>query len=261
MKSSFAVLLSVIAVIHGAAIENVADTAISGKSAAPLSLFESAWEYQTKFASLQQDIDEKLTAIRTAVSGVLKSSSNLTLEQIESNAKQITTIAEPARNAVFDTDLSATLCVVNLRNILQDIAQFTGFGSSNCVTSYDKSLTGVLNKAYAFLQKYEGFFGDVQQVVVKAFIGKNAFLEPEAIQSKFEVEYETRVSAWNEIRPEVENFKKDLYDNVAVFNSVLGGCFHKIQIDVAPAFTVVQSQLATCNIFDNTADPFAIYRQ
>lgn len=252
MKLSCAVLLSVIAVIHGAAIENVA---------APVSLFESAWEYQTKFASLQQDINEQLTAIRTSVSGVLKSSSNITLEQIEWNAKQITAIAEPARSAVFNTDLSPTLCVVNLRSLLQGIAEFTGFGSSNCVTSYDKSLTGVLNTAYAFLQKYEGSFGDVQQVVVKAFSGRNVFLQAEDIESRFELEYDTRVSAWNAIRPEVENFVKNLYDNVAVFNSVLGGCFLKIQSDVTPAFTLVQSELVTCNIFDNTADPFAVYRQ
>lgn len=261
MKLNVIVLLSVIAVIHGAAIESDVDVPISRKVVAPDSLFKNAWKFHNLLAALQLDIDEQLTAIRTAVSTVLKSSSNRTLAQIHSNALDILALDAPTRAEVFHRDLTATLCVTGLRGLLNGITEFTGFGSSNCVTSYDKSVEGALKTAYALLQKFEGNFGDVQQTVVRAFIGKNAFLQSEEIEARFASEYEKRLAEWDLIRPDVGDFVKTLDENVSVFNTVLGSCFKKIQDIVAPQYATILSDLAVCQVFDNTADPFAIFRQ
>lgn len=254
MKSIVGVLLCVFVATHGAAIDDSPAPLII-----PSSLFENALDYQNKLTALQQDINEQLTAIRTAVSTVLKSSSSETLAQIESNANKILEQDAPARFAIFELKPSA--CVSNLRILLNGATEFTGFGSSNCVTTYDINLQGALNTAYALLQKYEGSFGDVQQIVVRSFIGLNIFTQPEEVEARFSEQYNRRLRDWNLARPEVEQFVNTLSANIAVFNSVLGGCFTTLQNSVAPVYDILQGEIETCRDFDSTPDPFAIFRQ
>jgi hypothetical protein len=260
MKFTVGVLLSMIAAIHGAAIESEMFAApITPAIIAPVELFTNAWKYQEQLTGLQTEINEQLTAIRTAVSTVLKSSSEATLTQIEANANKILAQDEPARDAIF-TISPSTVCVNNLKTIINGITEFTGFGSSNCVTLYDKSVQGALNTAYALLQKYEGSFGDVQQIVVRSFIGKNAFTNGDDIEARFAEQFQKRSNEWAAIRPDVENFVKTLDSNIAVFNNVLGNCFKNIQDNVAPAYGLLQSEIATCAAFDSSPDPFAMFR-
>lgn len=260
MTVIFGFFLCVLATVNAAAIdETMALYPEAAAIIAPTELFSKSWEFHDKFADLQKDIDLQLTAIRTSVSTVLKSSSNATLSQIESNAGVILAQDEPARNAIFAIRPS-TVCVNNLKTLINGITEFTGFGSSNCVAVYDKSVQGALNTAYALLQKYEGSFGDVQQVVVRSFIGKNALTSGDDIIERFEQQFAKRSADWAAIRPDVENFVLTLDSNIAVFNTVLGSCFKKIQDDVAPAYGLLQAEISTCAAFDSTPDPFAIFR-
>lgn len=260
MKLFIVFLLSVFVVIHGAAINSAeeSDEPISRFIVAPTALFEKAWTYQDLLQNLQSSIDKDLSAIRTSVSVALRASTNVTLEQIEGNANSILALDEPARDAIFD--LRSSTCVNRLRVLLNGVTEFTGFGSANCVTAYDKSVQGALNTAYALLQKYEGSFGDVQQIVVRSFVGKNAFLEAEEIEAVFKQKYEERSEEWDKIRPDIESFLSTLESNIAVFNTVLGGCFKTIQEEVAPGYVILTQEIATCEAFDNTADPFAAFR-
>lgn len=255
MKQIVGILLSTIAVINCASVDN---KVASSFVLAPASLFEEAWKYQNSLKELQQDINDKLTAIRTSVSTVLRSSSNTTLTQVESNANQLLAQEEPARKAIFD--LASSVCVNNLKVLINGITEFTGFGSSNCVATYDKNLNGVLNTAYALLQKYEGTYGDVQQIVVRSFIGKNAFLQADEIEARFGENYNLRYDEWQLARPDVEEFVDTLSGNVAVLNSALETCFEAVQENVVPAYVFLQDEISTCNNFDNTADPFAMFR-
>jgi hypothetical protein len=253
MKLSVGVLLSVLAVVA------VAEESISRFVIAPDSLFENAREYQGKLQALQLDIDEQLTAIRTSVSTVLKSSSNVTLEQIESNANAILAQDTPTRDAIFALRRN-TLCVNNLITLINGITEFTGFGSSNCVSTYDKSVQGALNTAYALLQKYEGSFGDVQQIVTRSFIKFNVYTQSDEIEAKFIEHFNKAEADWTAARPEVAEFVRTLSGNIAVFNTALGACFTKIQQAIAPAYGLLEQEIDTCNVFDSTPDPFAIYR-
>ena len=258
MKFTVAVLLSVVAAIHGAAID--VEETITPFYIAPEELFLEAWEYQGKLGALQQDINEQLTAIRTAVSTVLRNSSTETLKQIEGNANKLLDQDEPARDAIFLIDPS-TVCINNLKTVLNGITEFTGFGSSNCVTSYDKSVQGSLDTAYALLQKYEGSFGDVQQIVTRSFIGRNAFTQSDDIRARFAEQFNKRNADWATVRPDVEAFVRTLESNIAVFNGVLGNCFRSIQDKVAPAYGVLTAEIVTCSAFDSSPDPFAIFRR
>jgi len=260
MKLNVGVLLALIVVIHGAAIDKAnPDNSISAHLIAPDSLFESARQYHNKLRDLQQDINEQLTAARTAVSTILRSSSEETLTQIESNAHQLLAQDEPARNAIFA--LSSSLCVNNLKVLLNGVTEFTGFGSSNCVTSYDKSVQEALNSAHNTLEKYEGTFADVQQAVVRSFIGKNVYLEADDIENRFAEQYNKSSEDWLAVRPEIEEFVNTLRAEIADFISALNGCFVTLQDDTAPAYDRLQTNIEVCTYFDNTDDPFAIYRQ
>lgn len=252
MKLNVGIFLSMVVVIHGAAIE------IAPFMIAPDTLFENAWRYQTEVTDLQNDIDEQLTAIRTAVSGVLKDSSSATLTQIEGNANALLKQEAPARDAIFA--LPTSLCVINLRVLLNGITEFTGFRSSNCVTDYDAKVKGELEKARTLLQKYEGDFGNVLQIVVRSFIGKNVFLMPEEIEERFVAQFNLRNDEWAAIRPDVENFVNTLRENITGFNTDLGTCYATIEMTVAPLYDVLQGEIATCEAFNSTPDPFAMYR-
>lgn len=261
MKLFAGVLLSVIAVIQGAALQNdEADVPISRGILSPAPLFTAARSYQTLLTDLQQDINVVLTEVRTSVSNVLADSSNATLSQIEDNSDKIFALDAPARSTIYANRTTSTSCIINLKTLLNGITEFTGFHSSNCVTAYDKGVEETLQKAYAILQNYEGQQGDVQQIVVRSFIGQNVYLHSEEIQSIFKDQYEKRSKEWNDIRPDVENFVKTLRSDIAALNTVLGGCFGGIQNSVAPGYNLLQAELATCTAFDNTADPFAAFR-
>ena len=260
MKLSIAILFSTIVAIQGAAIQP-ADLQEPEASIFDLtSLFASAWTYQDRLQELQTEINVVLTEIRTSVSSALKISSRLTLQQIESNTNTILAIDKPARDEIFGLR-SSSACVINLKTLINGVTEFSGFGSSNCVTDYDKSVQGVLNNAYAFLQKFEGTYGDIQQYVVRAFIGKNAYTQPEEIEALFATQFNNAVTKWDAAKPEAETFLSTLNTNIAVFNGVLGECFTGIQTRITPYYSTLQTEIATCAAFDSTPDPFTIFRQ
>jgi hypothetical protein len=261
MKIFVAILLSAVVAINGAAIDSSeVSLPVNPFIIAPEELFTDAWDYQARLKELQADINAQLTAVRTAVSSVLKSSSSATLTQIEANSNKLLEQDGPARDQIFSKDLPSTACITNLKVVLNGITEFTGFGSSNCVTAYDTSVRGALDTAYALLQKFEGSFGDVQQIVTRSFIGKNAFTQSDDIRARFNEQFSKRTSEWEKIRPDTEAFVRTLESNIAVFNTALGECFAAIQVKVAPAYSVLTSEIATCRAFDSSPDPFAMFR-
>ncbi|CAO1315285.1 unnamed protein product [Diamesa hyperborea] len=163
---------------------------VSSLLASPEWMFFSAWEYQSKLTSLQQDINLQLKAIRTSVSNVLRSSSTQTLEQTERNTVSIWSQDVPVRDILFA--LESTACTDNMKSILNQVTKYSGFQSSNCITRYDESVETELKAAYALLEKYESLFSDIQQIVVKSFIQSNIFLTSDTIIIKFQSTFKTR---------------------------------------------------------------------
>lgn len=249
MKYSLAIVLSVIAIIHGAAIEGPTQSVVS-----PLSLFKSANEYQKLLTELQTDKNVKLGEVRTAVSTVLKDSSAETLKQIEKNADTILALDDVVRQVIFNEPLG--VCNINLRNQINSITEFSGFESSNCVARYDNSVQAELKIAYEFLRKYEGTNGDVQQIVVRSFIRGNAFTKPEEIEDRFKEQYAARSEEWEKIRPEIEKFVKDLSETIADFNKSLNGCFKVVHTKLEPQYVRLNEDIAICREYESTPAPF-----
>lgn len=253
MKLSFTIFMAVVAVIHSAAIDGPLESPVP-KVLSPQSLFVVANDYQTRFEDLQTDINEKLTEVRTAVSTVLKKSSGVTLEQIETNSDSILALDDVVRKIIFGENLS--VCNINLRNQINSVTEFSGFESSNCVNRYDTSVQAELKTAYEILRQYEGLNYEVQQIVVRSFIKANIYLEPELVEDRFKEQYKNRSEEWEKIRPDIEKFVADLSGNIAGFNQVLKGCFDKVQDSVKPEYARLEGDIAVCREFDSTPAPF-----
>lgn len=231
---------------------------VSSLLASPELLFVNAWEYQSKLTSLQQDINLQLIAIRTSVSNVLRSSSTQTLEQTERNAVSIWSQDAPVRDIVFA--LENTACTYNIKSILNKVTEYSGFPSSNCIARYDKSVQAELKAAYALLEKYEGLFSEIQQIVVKSFIQENIFLTSQAIILKFQSQLKTSIEDWEKTRFNIASFIQSLTTNVAVFNTVLESCYNDVQLNLVPSYNLVLAEVSICKEFDNARNPFVMFQ-
>lgn len=219
------------------------------------SLFIKAWEYHNKFISLQNDINLQLAAVRNSVSNVLRISSNTTLKQIEENSVAILEKDAFVRDTLFSLEITA--CTNNLKSLLNGVTEFSGFPSSNCINRYDEGVKIELNDSLIIMEKYNGLFNEVQQIVIKSFIRQNAFLTPDAIIATFENQYEFLIEKWEKIVPSIEIFVKSLAGNIAVHKTALDGCFNIVQVNLTPSYNRIVDEIIACHEFDNTKSPFS----
>lgn len=217
-------------------------------------LFKMAWEYQNKLNPRQEDIDKEVTEFRVLVSKMLNATPRLALEEVESNSKKVLELEEPTRTAVFA--LSPSSCASNLKNLLSEITEFTGYESSNCVKFYDNSVEREIQNAQNFISNYDGIFTEFQQLVVQSFIGKNQFIQQSEIIETIENEYKRRVENWEEIQPKVETFIDTLTDTISNIHTEMESCMEDIQDNVSVAYKFISSRVTTCIEFENTPNRF-----
>jgi hypothetical protein len=217
-------------------------------------LFDTAWKFQDKLNPRQSDIDNDVTEFRNSVSNVLKTTSKNALKEVEDNAKRILDLENPVRTSI--DGLKVGDCSSDLKKLLNGITGFTGYKSSNCVKLYDYSVDVEVQQAQDLISVYDGIFTELQQLVVKSFVGKNQFNQQAEIIERFEQEYEKRVAAWEAIKPDVELFIENLSGNIEAFNDVMHECMVEIQQTVLPSYELLKEDIETCIIFENTPNPF-----
>lgn len=247
MKIVVFLLATLIAFLQAAPVEKTAVIEVFG-------LFETAWEFQAKLNPRQEDIDNDVTEFRNSVSNVLKTTSKNALKEIESNAKKILEMEQPYRVAI--DELKVGDCSDDLKFLLTSVTKLTGYKSGNCVNLYDDSVDIEVKQAQELISVYDGIFTELQQLVVKSFVGKNQFSQQPEIISSFEHEYEKRVAMWEEIKPDVELFIENLSGNIDGFNDIMASCMTDIQNGVAKTYNLLHEDIETCVIFDNTPSPF-----
>jgi hypothetical protein len=217
-------------------------------------LFETAWEFQEKLNPRQTDIDNDVSEFRNSVSNVLKTTSRDALKELEENSLKILELESPVRTSV--NELKEGDCSDDLKKLLNGVTSFTGYKSSNCVKLYDLAVDKEVQQAQELISVYDGIFTELQQLVVKAFVGKNQFTQQPEIIEYFNEEYNKRVAAWEEIKPDVELFIENLSGNIGAFNEVMHNCMVDIQKTVLPSYELLKEDVITCSIFDNTPNPF-----
>lgn len=217
-------------------------------------LFATANEFQKKLSETQVEVDDDLTDFRLSVSSVLRTSSSKALSEVEMNAEAILELEAPVLQAV--NTLPAGECSTNLKTLLESVTAQTGFASSNCLSTFDVRVDAQVSQAQDMISVYDGVFTELQQLVVKAFVGKNKFTEPDRIIEKFQGEFATRIAVWEEMKPDVETFVSGLTGTITGYNSAMNGCMGGVQNQVAGAYQLVQARVQTCIDFENTPGPF-----
>jgi hypothetical protein len=246
MKSSFAILLSLVA--FAAASPSPADLYN------PNALFTEAIDYQGRVTVLQEDIVDTITSLRSQLSAILKRTSNATLSQVQDNIWDIFDLDAPVRALVFNTP--TTDCILNLRVQLNMKTEFSGYDSSNCLTRYDRSVSGLINAAYGTLADYEKQIIIIQMLVVNSFIGRNVYLHPEEIIDSFRSQYDEHNAAWVVVKANIATFLASLEEDIGAQNTVLGTCFTNIQTDLIPQYNYITNATAVCTEFDSTIQYF-----
>jgi hypothetical protein len=222
-------------------------------------LYEKAAIYQENCSNLQNEINNYVVEVRTAISSVLTIYANETLQKIEANADKIFEQEAEARTKIF-THPNST-CIINLRDMINKITEFTGYESSNCVAKYDLNLSEIIKNAHANIKdiETEEKFGDILHIVIRSFIGINLFIRPTEISDNFIEKYNQKYSQWVEYPKDINIFKRTLGAHVNGLNNDLETCFVNLQAYVNPSYDILIKEIATCDEFNNTRDPYAVF--
>lgn len=212
-----------------------------------------AWEYQTKFTELQDDINLTIREAITAISTVLEGSTKTTLEQFEEHVEDIHAMYVPTLE-LFNR-LQPSSCRNSAQRILDDTTEFTGFDGSNCANAYDIRVRSDIAAANKALVRFDDLYSQVQTIVVKAFIGQNAFITPEEIKENITHMFGSMEDKWAAAKPDIEAIKLTLASTIASQNKELGNCHTKIETDAEWSFSRFDRMVQTCYDFDNSQSP------
>jgi hypothetical protein len=215
-------------------------------------LFEAAWEFQERLNPQQEGIDADVTQYRTSVSRVLRMTSKDALTEVEENTKEILELEKPIRAEV--DELVVGSCSSSLKQLLSGITEFTGYESSNCVKTYGRGVNQEVKEAQNLISLYDGMFTELQQLVVDAFIGRNQFIQQAEIVETFENEFERRLNAWEEIKPNVEAFVESLGDKISDISNLMSTCMKQVRENVVIAYEYISTGVETCKEFDGSVN-------
>lgn len=220
------------------------------KLISPDFLFDHAWEYQGRLTVLQEEINEAIQEVQTVVSRVLKVSTAKTLKQYQVHIGAVESEYAPHIEA-FEQLIPGD-CKDSASSILNNVIRFTGFDASNCAESYDISVRGKVANASNSLVRFDDVFSQIQLIVIKAFVGRNAFVTPEAIEDKISEIYKIARRITHNAQFDSEIFLRNLASEIAEENVELGNCHNSILEVAASQFSWFRNMVQTCLRFENS---------
>jgi hypothetical protein len=232
-------------VILGAALSN--NRALVNN---PDELFQSAWEYQDKFIKLQDDINTQMYIVKTAIPNILRLSTNTTLGQVNCNANEIFGLDRLVRTKIMSKN--PTPCLTELLEGLDAVTNLLGFSSSNKLKDYDRAVNEIVTRAYKELQNCQASFSEVQQVVVRSFIGANVFTMQSLIQNKFKSTYEKRQQEWDIVRPNISGLIIGLSNSINLVNVEFDRQLSQLRTSGNDSYNKVQEAISVCEDFDES---------
>lgn len=202
---------------------------------------------------MEEEIIQGILNVQTAVTTALKTSTNESLTQYEQHMYAILELDKPIRMGLVDLDSNSS-CATLLEQNLMYTTNMTGYESSNCATSFNTAVAAELFKSNEVFKNNNDFNGDVQQFVVKSFVGINAFLTPDAITDNFENLYNTAKENWDSAKPNVYKLVSEMKTLITGMNVLLGRC-HSDLIDlVTKSYDSLTKNLDHCKTFQSV-DP------
>jgi hypothetical protein len=135
-----------------------------------------------------------------------------------------------------------------------------GVTSTNKLRNYDKAVAGLISAANADLEKYNSFFGNVQEIVVKAFKIGNAFAVGPKIVADIETRYKKAQDDWNNIRPNINSLIVDLRANINKKNEDLGKEHLNIQENSQLSYNTVVEAIEECIEYNDSGVFFKTFK-
>ncbi|CRK90255.1 CLUMA_CG003966, isoform A [Clunio marinus] len=217
-------------------------------------IFGGARDYQLRVDALQSEINEVTAEVQTTISSVLEKSTTETLGQYQEVGQQIDVMYESSLER-YGT-LTPGLCKSNAEAILNSTTTFAGFEISNCASYYDRSVQIDLDIARRALNGADEFYTQIQMIIVKSFIGKNIFTDPEDIKDLFIAMFERVATNWESSKPEFEGIRDSLETGIATQNRNLDVCHERVITLTSTFYELFRSQVETCIEFERTPEPF-----
>jgi hypothetical protein len=203
---------------------------------------------------LQGEINDSIEEVQVAVSSVLKSSTSQTLTQYQTHVDEVEAVYVPMLDN-FQT-LKPGDCRNDAEDILNRTTTNTGYRASNCASVYDTRVRSEIAVATKALSRFDDLYNQVQNIVVKSFIGQNSFVNPEAIEDKIIEIFDLVKGRWEGSKPEIEAVRRNLASAITAQNAELGNC-HQANLNYAKNFfKMFEDTVQICIDFDNTPIPF-----
>lgn len=213
-------------------------------------MFDHAKDYQKKLTDLQGSVDEAVEEVQSAVSRVLKVSSAETLRQYQLHMGAVE--SEYAPHLETFNQLAPGSCRSAAETILNSIMTFTGFDASNCADVYDLSVSALTANASNSMVQFDDAFSQIPMIVVKAFVGENTFVTPEAIKDKITDIYGKVLRFVNNARFDSDQFVNSLSSAISQQNVELGNCHVSILEVASNQFAWFRTMAQTCKGFNES---------
>lgn len=199
-------------------------------------------------SELQTEINEAIERVQTAVSTVLTGSAAETLGQYHQHIAIIT--SEHAPHLETFEKLVPGDCKNSAETILTNIIEFTGYDASNCAKIYDQKVREKVANTSQSLVQHDNVFSQLHMIVVKGFVGENAFVSPEVIKDKITQMYELVKTIKENAIFDSDGFVSKLRTEISAQNAELGNCHDEI-LDLAYGqFAYFERVAKTCDRFD-----------
>lgn len=184
------------------------------------------------------------------MSHVLSESTDKTLQQYESHVDRVGELYAPSLEAF--QQLQPGSCRNSAERILNDTKDFTGFSASNCANQYNNRVKVVIDSANIALTGFDGIYSQVQSIVLKSFVGRNALLNPEDIEDRIIHIFELIKGKWDAAEPEITSLRRNLEEAISNQNEELGKCHNFVEEDATAEFQRFARMVQTCTEFDNS---------
>lgn len=213
-------------------------------------MFVSAWDHHSKLEKLQEEINSAIQETITAVSGVLRQSTDATLKQYETLYDDMDDLYAPALEAFHKLD--AGICRDTAEQALSFTTSMSGFEAANCATAYSNRVKAEIDSANSQLVGIDGIFRQIQSIVVKSFVGKNVFATPEDIADKIGEIFKFVSERWEESETGVAELRLNLALAISTLNAELGTCHDIVMSGLEVSHVSFKRMVNTCTDFNKS---------
>lgn len=209
-------------------------------------IFALVSDYRT-YKPDEASLGRFVTAFRQLNALAIPSFQRDTLDAIEENIRRLDGL---------DTEMRGTLaaevqntCIVNLFSTLDLIAELTGFSISNCIDITDPNVFTITEDFLEDVRECNVVVDNLPLVLVKPFVGRNVFTQPEAIIARLQELYDIELSDDQETYDRLMKKSNDFWS--AWYNEYYGitNCLKGLDTSVNSSYAAVKSQLTFCRAY------------